>query len=141
MSSSEDWKTRKLSLANISMSPAYFRFMAIKGQGEQGDISIDNFRVRDSLVSIREFSEAKEHFIVFPQPASDILSIVVKEKSIAFGSGQLNLMDLSGKEIISKNFEYRDNYQLNVGSIHNGIYLLRIVIGEKVYSKKIIIQK
>ena len=87
---------------------------------------------------IKEGQEKLEEIrpIIYPNPNNGILKI----EGLSFPSGmEVNiwLYDLSGVALISKN-ESRNAFDLNINHLANGLYILRIRIGEKLFDWKII---
>ena len=81
----------------------------------------------------------KNSFEVFPNPSSGKIAIHLND--FQKSSVHLLLKDIGGKEIFSKNITSAgDNLEINLpGNINNGIYILEIVIGKKLMTKKIVI--
>ena len=71
---------------------------------------------------------------IYPNPASDVL--VIKHKS---KDSTLNLFDAEGKLTITSKLS-GETTDINVTSLHTGIYLLQIKELDKIYSSKIIIR-
>jgi hypothetical protein len=100
------------------------------------------FPVKDSGdipdTEIKEGQEKLEEIrpIIYPNPNNGILKI----EGLSIPSGmEVNiwLYDLSGVAIISKN-ESRNAFDLNINHLADGLYILRIRIGEKLFDWKII---
>lgn len=74
--------------------------------------------------------------IVFPNPVHDLLQI-------DFGSDanlepfQLQVFNLLGEELFN-NMVSESNFKFSVASFMNGIYILKIKQGDKIFLKKII---
>jgi|GEM_PF-3274805 len=138
-SSSDPWGKRKISLSNINMNQAFFSFVAVKGNGEQGDIAIDNFRVRDSTVTVNELL-LEEDLTIFPIPTKNILHIqgpfLEQSKGLQYqlfdANGSLELEGISSNE---------RTLSIDVSNFPAGIYFIRITNGFKWRSQKLIIQE
>lgn len=87
---------------------------------------------------IKEGQEKLEEIrpVIYPNPNNGILKI----EGLSIPSGmEVNiwLYDLSGVALISKN-ESRNSFDLNINHLADGLYILRIRIGEKLFDWKII---
>lgn len=75
-----------------------------------------------------------ENIAVYPNPATENVLIMNA------ASSDLMLYDMFGKLILSEN-SISNNYSLNVSSLAKGTYILKLIDGEKVISKKITVLK
>ncbi|MBI5541056.1 MAG: T9SS type A sorting domain-containing protein [Bacteroidia bacterium] len=92
--------------------------------------------------NINELSSTSDKIILFPNPASDILTLTFEtEKTETY---MVDIIDISGRILISKQSDKltkgRDNFNLDVSSLTQGMYLLKVVLDGKVYSNKFIIK-
>ena len=74
-----------------------------------------------------------ESFVIYPNPARDIITI---KHLKGFEIKSITILDLIGR--IVKEFD-SDNTSLDIASLSKGIYVLRIIIGQDQFVKKIII--
>jgi hypothetical protein len=82
----------------------------------------------------------QDEFLVFPNPASSEISLVVPLGKNS--DGLLTISDITGKQMISQNLYGDQNthtYNMDVSAFKNGIYLIHFQSGEKVYTQKLII--
>ncbi len=64
---------------------------------------------------------------IFPNPASDVVNFQFNEASLReFQQVNLVLFDQLGKQIREENLRERNELQLNVSSLHRGLYLYQI---------------
>ncbi len=85
--------------------------------------------------------EADEMFLnVYPNPAASQLNVALDLE--AGHQTQLNILDLSGKEILSRSFKANGLQvrTLDVSGIESGVYLLAVRYGDRVRSEKIVIR-
>ena len=71
-------------------------------------------------------------YVIYPNPASDLLNINLS------GNPEIDayeIVDVSGKMILSK-YDNSADTQIDVSKLKTGIYLLKIVSGEKVYKSR-----
>lgn len=77
---------------------------------------------------------------VFPNPSSQWLNVVTGSET---GNLQLQLFDIAGRVILADEYEQIDrNFQarLDVGSIQNGIYFLKVSIGKFSEMRKVVVR-
>ena len=72
---------------------------------------------------------------VFPNPFTEYINFSIDEKS---GRANVRILDLSGGIMMMQELELNTNNQVQVQEIPNGIYLLQVEIGGKVYTEKIV---
>jgi hypothetical protein len=82
----------------------------------------------------------QDEFLLFPNPASSEISLV-----IPFGKhaeGVLTICDITGKRIISQNLNGDrtvKTFNMDVSSFENGLYFVNFRSGEKSYTEKLVI--
>lgn len=86
---------------------------------------------------INNFEATHSSFTLFPIPASKELTIIFDK---IINTGKIELFNIIGKEIFNENIYYASQKEINVGSIANGFYLLKLFDGERYYCKKIIVR-
>jgi hypothetical protein len=76
---------------------------------------------------------------ISPNPATDKLTIKIKSDNK--GSGILRILNMTGKELYQTNLEMLNGqYELPLGNLSSGMYILQVVNGDKSMSQKLIIQ-
>jgi N-acetylneuraminic acid mutarotase len=90
----------------------------------------------DPPTSIEEL--ASDEVIISPNPAHDNVTIQLTEASSTFE--QLSLFNVSGQLILEKTGLNNNRITLDIKSIPNGVYFLKIELGDEVISQKIIKQ-
>jgi hypothetical protein len=73
-------------------------------------------------------------FNIYPNPSSDLINVSIKEKSVVY------LFDALGKLIHQTDAE-NEHVQLPVSNLPEGIYLVKIVTNNSVFSDKIIVYR
>lgn len=117
-----------------------FQWIApVAGKGDitfYGAFAITRNSVKKSTLIIPEAStvqgisnETNAKISVYPNPASDYIQIKLTE---AISVGKAMLFDLSGKLMLTENFESNE-FRLNVKSIPVGSYYLRVTDGQHQY--------
>ncbi len=94
---------------------------------------VDNFKFElGNLTNQNEIESINQKISVFPNPAKDILNI-----NGLIGNPSFSIFNLDGKMIL--NHQIKEN-KIDISSIQNGIYLLRIETIEGVVSKPFVKQ-
>ena len=88
----------------------------------------------------REFSEETEDtdkiIQVFPNPASNYFSVFVKSTA----PYTMHIFDNKGNMVTKWDYLNADFFNINTNGFHSGLYYITIVMGEKTFTKKIIIK-
>jgi hypothetical protein len=103
------------------------------------------YDINDTDISIDGVLEVKKTIVLndlslHPNPTSGIVSVNFISKSQ--GKIKISLVDVSGRQIENKLFENNGNFntQLNYSHISNGLYFVKISIGNTSITKKLLIQ-
>ena len=102
------------------------------------DISESNFANSDAktLVILANQNEDNDTFVVFPNPSRENINITFIKPL----SGKLNIIDLTGRSILSRNVAKQNSLNVDITIFHQGVYFIIIHSDNKVYSRKIIIE-
>ncbi len=73
---------------------------------------------------------------IFPNPANDVVTIEITD-SLYFGIINIQIYSMIGKEILSKLLHVEKHLNFSLSGLKEGMYLIRIVRGDQVYTKKI----
>lgn len=79
---------------------------------------------------------------IFPNPAQDVITIQVNSNQGA--DVELTIYDLLGQAVFKRNLLFNAGFnqsELLLGDISNGIYLIKLVKDDQIYTNKIIISK
>jgi PKD repeat protein len=87
----------------------------------------------NSLVSTVGLEEENISFSIYPNPATD--KLVIDAGSLV--KANIKIMDLSGRTVISTKMN-QSMYQVDLTTLANGVYMLKIEFGNKTITKKII---
>ncbi len=143
---------------SINVSPLDFKpILNYIGRGQESvpmfDGYIDDFRLYNYVLSAEEIAgivsdvatnvpviagKAETKFTVYPVPANDILKYKFNNQ-IETGEAVLNLYTIYGKLILQKDLRNMQSGEINVSDIPNGIYMLELINGEEILTRKIII--
>ena len=96
---------------------------------------ICKYTIPVGIEEIEAPDNSKLHFS--PNPTSNFLEI-----SLTFGSiNKIEIFNISGKVILEKAGNESLNCQLDVSSLANGIYTIKVITKENSYTEKLLIQK
>jgi len=93
--------------------------------GDYGFVLKYNYNQPSSIVE-----NSNTSFLLFPNPASDLISIVSQTKIVDF-----LIFDVSGKQIDASNFNFQNNI-LDISNLSNGTYVLQL--GATVHKKFVV---
>jgi hypothetical protein len=87
---------------------------------------------------VKEITQSK--FTVFPNPASGIVNVRMKNKSVT--NTEIIVSDINGRTVFSKNYNTpdRENISFDMTGNAKGVYFVKIKSGGKVFSEKIILK-
>lgn len=82
----------------------------------------------------QENSDSEFQISCYPNPVNTKLTVITPIKS------EIMIYDFSGKQIVFKSSPINDNmYELDLSEKDPGIYFIKIILGNKVFSKKIVV--
>jgi hypothetical protein len=90
--------------------------------------------VLEFLITTTQENIDEKELIVFPNPATSIVSIRASDKIY-----YLTLLDITGKEILKKQVN-NENYSMDVNETEAGLYFIKLETGEGMVIKRIIIE-
>lgn len=126
-----DW--RQMAITNIPGSyktnTFLFRIDFISGGGN--DFYLDDINVYDAA-SIGIEENPTLYFQVYPNPASQLIEITGD-----FETAQLELINLHGQVLLDKNM--MPGEKISVEELSNGVYLARIISGNQIGFRKVVI--
>lgn len=147
------WTTRNIKLNNVSWLPSidglpYVRIDEIRMRpsdntvlaGTHGRGLFTGVWEKDETSGINRNKLSGFDLNIFPNPASEYLNI--KFNSEKPESILISIMDLSGKVLVQEkkeNISGSYSIQLNIKELSTGSYFLRILAGNKVETKKLIV--
>lgn len=74
-------------------------------------------------------------FKIYPNPVKEVMWIELEE----IESFKILIINLLGQEIRRIQFEQNEKKGVNISDLNKGVYIVQLEIGEKIYSRKIII--
>jgi hypothetical protein len=104
------------------------------GQYEVGisaeDLAID---YRD-ITDYNEISSGDQKISVYPNPCRNELFLKMESGEVS----DISIFDLSGQEMISSNNLVNQSFRIETSTLRSGIYLVKAIIGQKIYTGKFI---
>jgi hypothetical protein len=114
-----------------------FNFVSDPGLFLEGVI-IDNFVITGTLVLANQ-QNTFETFVITPNPTNGIINVKLSTSEDV----SVELFDMRGRKCFAneyKNTNTTFNQELNLEQLEKGVYLLKIVSGDKTATKKVIIK-
>lgn len=100
---------------------------AVPANTATGTMIFDNYTAKavatSNLLSAQNFTAENNQIAVYPNPAKDVLNI---KSSGATNINAINVVDLNGRQVISKSFNNVSDAQINVNELSAGMYLINI---------------
>lgn len=111
--------------------PGKFLNSTSKGQEPAKEADIETHKEDITLLS-----EGEIRVLIYPNPTKGILKIAINHM-IQESENEMRLYDLSGAELIIVR-DFADYAEMDISRFRDGIYILRIRIGEKLFDFKVI---
>ena len=104
------------------------------------DISNQKFIINQGPDMVSTSETLAKQVELFPNPTTNTLNINFNSLD---GNTTMQLLDVQGKVILDNQIAEMSNgnTQLNVSNISNGVYFLKMIIENKVVTKKVVIQR
>jgi len=87
------------------------------------------------ITDVKNF-ENEDQIKVYPNPTADF--VIIENTSGRTEKYGLHLMDLQGREVFRNSIELTNSYRLDISSLREGAYLLKLQNGEKQISRMIV---
>lgn len=124
VASEEEWRLEKINIMN-SWANATVRFKFAFTSGGGNNIFIDDVNIDGVGTTGLAKNSAASQIKIFPNPAKEELQ--VKWQSLEKTSGHIEILDVLGRVCLSQKINERENeMQLNIKSLENGVYFIRI---------------
>lgn len=94
-------------------------------------------QIKNVLESIDEEVLSATAVDLYPNPSTDMLHVLFKT-DLSKQSLRISLFDLSGKEVMRKEFVHPSTADMNISSLRPGMYLAEISCGNHKVTKKVI---
>lgn len=114
-------------------NPAEIDFIVTSGSSTAGGnnaaaatMVFDNYSAiassTDTLLSTEKVELVSNSIAIFPNPAKDVLNVNASNSAI----NAVQIVDLNGRQVISKSFNNVSDAQINVNELATGMYLINI---------------
>lgn len=147
MRSENDGTNNELVKHNTSQNSAtyYVKVYGFNGANSSSCYTLLAQRSASAFRAIGDMEESEgilvnEEFLVFPNPASSEISLVVPFGK--HGEGILTIFDITGKQITSQTLSGDrtvKTFNMDVSAYDNGLYFVNFKSGEKTYTQKLVI--
>jgi len=132
---------KKINFGITGGGDGYIGFHATSAANQYA-LQLDDLLIRDlSAVANEEIAE-EEMFQLYPNPASDYLHLEVNSPDF-LEEAEVRIYDMTGKLLLNKQLTAVQNEDItfNVSDFSNGIYIVNLVSGGKISTKKVVISK
>jgi hypothetical protein len=98
-----------------------FKFI-FKSSAFSNNFYLDNINV-NGTVSVNEY--AKQHaIVVYPNPAGEVLNVQLPSNGLVYNTAQV--LDLSGRAVMTQSINGMKNLQLNTSTLPAGMYVIQV---------------
>ncbi len=137
------WQQASYRISNfISASATMQMIVSISdkiGSGNPLEAAIDKFEITEGPVGIFENNNQEMGFNIYPNPVNSELNISISDKSVS-DQAQLIITDISGRTIMNISNLSNSNTSVNTIGWEKGIYLIRMIDGEKTFAVQKIVK-
>ena len=133
------WRTDTVSLNAYVNQPEVM--ITFQNRGNYGNvIYLDNINVNASIITtaVAKINQDNSIFDVYPNPASDKVTIVFKSTAEIIKS--VTIRDELGRIVYESAKNINTNYSIDVSTYTKGLYLISVESTKNTYTKKIIIR-
>jgi len=123
--------------AFISISPSNFDGNVEKIHGNSV-MYVDNLNFDNLITSISEQTSENTAFSLYPNPASDIVTLNIDNRNDA--DLTMYVYNVIGTLVKSETLK-QNTRQINIGDLSNGVYVVSIKINDRTENKRLIIQR
>lgn len=123
---------------------AYYRRMTQTTKVNKMDL-LDSVTLdyhKDSLLINKVVNKLSSTLVLYPNPAENVITISFKNEAKA--KTELVIINSLGKEVMRRELPNSNTEQIqkvNISKFSNGVYIVRLKLGSKVLSKKLVIQR
>ena len=104
----------------------------------EDDGMMGSFRVIDTISTNGIFQPEKNNFSVYPNPATDFITIQYHHE---FNSGEITILNVLGETFLFEYCQNSSNKTIDVSDLNAGIYFLQVNSNNIVYTQKFIKEK
>jgi hypothetical protein len=103
---------------------------------------IDNLRIQGTT-AVKDYPMVPEGINIYPVPSTGLLNVSIQMKE-SIDQLQVDLLDLSGRELMAERFKYPGetfSEQFNLSGLQNGVYLMKFTAGDQTIVRKVILAR
>jgi hypothetical protein len=103
---------------------------------------IDNLRIQGTT-AVKDYPMLPEGINIYPVPSTGLLNVSIQMKE-SVAELQVDIMDLTGRELLSERFNYPDEAfteQFDISHLPNGVYLIKFTTGDQTIVRKVILAR
>lgn len=133
LSSNNQWQQFTVDLSSVS-NQNIDRFVLFLDQSvvNWDTYYLDDFHLSDIPLET-QFLEFSDNLKIFPQPAKNVVNI-----SSVNSISSVSVLDITGKSISNTSFlKNKNNVTIDISTLDAGVYLVSVVLNDKVITKKI----
>ena len=133
LSSNNQWQQFTVDLSSVS-NQNIDRFVLFLDQSvvNWDTYYLDDFHLSDIPLET-QYLEFSDNIKIFPQPAKNVVNI-----SSVNSISSVSVLDITGKSIINTSFlKNKNNVTIDISFLDAGVYLVSVVLNDKVITKKI----
>jgi hypothetical protein len=96
----------------------------------------NGFQSGSEVAGLTKFQEPDQPLFVYPNPAKDVFYINTESANAA-----VTVLDASGREVLSHLLSGPGKHELQLNGLSDGLYLVRVVTDQSLYSAKVVVRK
>jgi hypothetical protein len=98
------------------------------------EVNRETFYYSGAQITLAAIQPFAPEIKVYPNPASNTVYFSLGDETLS--RTEIKIIDLSGKTMIIKTLDHEGS--IDISSLNNGLYLIQIKTGEKVFTRKFI---
>lgn len=128
------WNPSNSNASTFTLSPTISNVYTVVCTGSNNCVATTTAEVIVSLCTgINELSNLKSEWIIYPNPAKDVLYFSVIDEGIKY----VEILDLTGRVMKSVSFSSKE-MKINISDLSNGIYYIKLNINNSISITKVI---
>ncbi|CAN5406490.1 hypothetical protein BH09BAC1_BH09BAC1_14460 [soil metagenome] len=137
-----NWKGHAIALPQAALT-SNFRFkFQFKSSEYSNNIYIDDINIA-SVVAVDELGALSQSLIAYPNPTQNLLTLEYKTSNTT--NVKVGMYDLMGKEVVALYAGIQSAggqlLQLNTSTLANGVYFVKLHVGNQTITKMVVIAK
>lgn len=134
---SEGWKKKEVTVDQLCGKKAAFRFRFISDENQVFEgFTMDDFKIDVTTSTTGIENGLSSDFDVYPNPFKNEINIHLSDNLVK--NVLVKLIDMNGIVQYNEDMQTQNILNINLENLHNGIYTIQVITGDKIYSKQII---